>query len=70
MLKTNTKALQEEMQGLEKSILELRYQIPNVPQASVPAGISEEDNEELEKGGSLPTLVRRSTSTLGISQKI
>ena len=36
MLKTNTKALQEEMQGLEKSILELRYQIPNVPQASVP----------------------------------
>ena len=58
MLKTNTKALQEEIQGLEKSILELRYQIPNVPQASVPAGISEEDNEELEKGGSLPTLVK------------
>ena len=37
VLKTNTKALQEEMQSLEKSILELRYQIPNVPQASVPA---------------------------------
>ena len=55
-LKTNTKALQEEMQGLEKSILELRYQIPNVPQASVPDGNSEEDNEELEKGGSLSTL--------------
>ena len=30
------------MQSLEKSILELRYQIPNVPQkASVPAGNSE-----------------------------
>ena len=58
VLKTNTKALQEEMQGLEKSILELRYQIPNVPQASVPAGNSEEDNEELEKGGSLPTLAK------------
>lgn len=58
VLKTNTKALQEEIQGLEKSILELRYQIPNVPQASVPTGISEEDNEELEKGGSLPTLVK------------
>ena len=58
VLKTNTKALQEEMQDLEKSILELRYQIPNVPQASVPAGNSEEDNEELEKGGSLPTLAK------------
>lgn len=55
-LKTNTKALQEKMQSLEKSILELRYQIPNVPQASVPTGNSEEDNEELDKGGSLPTL--------------
>lgn len=55
-LKTNTKALQEEMQSLEKEILELRYQIPNVPQASVPAGNSEEDNEELEKGGTMPTL--------------
>ena len=36
------------MQNLEKKILELRYQIPNVPQASVPAGNSEEDNEELD----------------------
>lgn len=56
VLKTSTKALQEEMQSLEKEILELRYQIPNVPQASVPAGNSEEDNEELEKGGTMPTL--------------
>ena len=56
VLKTSTKALQEEMQNLEKEILELRYQIPNVPQASVPEGNSEEDNQELEKGGTMPTL--------------
>ena len=37
-------------------MLEIRYQIPNVPQASVPAGTSEEDNEELERGGKLPNL--------------
>lgn len=55
-LKQSTKALQEEMQQLEKSILALRYQIPNIPQKSVPAGNSEEDNEELEKGGRLPQL--------------
>ena len=55
-LKQSTKAMQEEMQQLEKSILALRYQIPNIPQKSVPAGNSEEDNEELEKGGRLPQL--------------
>ena len=37
-------------------MLEIRYQIPNVPQASVPHGTSEEDNEELERGGKLPNL--------------
>ena len=55
-LKSSTKVLQEEMQELEKSILALRYQIPNIPQESVPAGNSEEDNEEIEQGGTLPQL--------------
>ena len=68
-LKTNTKALQEEMQGLEKSILELRYQVPNVPQASVQAGNSEEDNEELEKGGSLSTLAEGALPNWELAKK-
>jgi seryl-tRNA synthetase len=56
ILKNSSKQLQEQMQKLESELLELRYQVPNIPQESVPAGISEEDNEEIEKGGDLPSL--------------
>lgn len=55
-LKNSSKALQEQMQSIEKELLELRYQVPNIPQASVPAGVSEEDNEEIENGGEKPIL--------------
>ena len=55
-MKNNTKALQEELQATAQAMLEIRYQIPNVPQASVPAGTSEDDNQEIEKGGELPAL--------------
>ena len=55
-LKNSSKALQEQMQSIEKELLELRYQVPNIPQASVPAGVSEEDNEEIENGGGKPIL--------------
>jgi len=56
ILKNSSKQLQEQMQKLESDLLELRYQVPNIPQESVPAGTSEEDNEEIEKGGDLPSL--------------
>ncbi|MDC0643256.1 serine--tRNA ligase [Flavobacteriaceae bacterium] len=55
-LKNSSKALQEQMQSIEKELLELRYQVPNIPQESVPSGVSEEDNEEIEKGGENPIL--------------
>ena len=55
-LKNSTKALQEELHTTTQAMLEIRYQIPNVPQAIVPAGTSEDDNEEIEKGGELPAL--------------
>ena len=55
-LKTSSKTLQESLQATAQEMLEIRYQIPNVPQASVPAGTTEEDNEELERGGKLPNL--------------
>lgn len=55
-LKTSSKTLQESLQATAQEMLEIRYQIPNVPQASVPAGTSEDDNEELERGGKLPNL--------------
>ena len=55
-LKSSTKVLQEDLQTTAQEMLEIRYQIPNVPQDSVPAGTSEEDNEEIESGGILPQL--------------
>ena len=55
-LKSSTRVLQEDLQTTAQEMLEIRYQIPNVPQNSVPAGTSEEDNEEIESGGELPQL--------------
>lgn len=43
--KERTKELEDKLSGLEKERNDLLYQIPNVPDKSVPVGHSEEDNE-------------------------
>jgi seryl-tRNA synthetase len=55
-LKELTKKLQEELQLTTTELNELRTQIPNVPHESVPAGNTEEDNEEVFQSGSIPEL--------------
>ena len=55
-LKSETKNLQEQLQQLESDLLEVRTKIPNVPHESVPAGTTEEDNEEVFRAGTVPTL--------------
>ncbi len=62
-LKEKTGALKEESkklgEGLNSTADELQtllYQIPNVPHVSVPAGSTEEDNEEVFKEGEIPVL--------------
>ena len=40
------------MEGFDKQILDLLYQLPNVPNAIVPAGKSEKDNVTVEEVGS------------------
>ncbi|MDC0515100.1 serine--tRNA ligase [Flavobacteriaceae bacterium] len=55
-IKELTKKLQEGLQLTAASLNELRTQIPNVPHESVPAGNSEEDNEEVFQTGSIPEL--------------
>jgi len=55
-IKELTKKLQEGLQLTAASLNELRTQIPNVPYESVPAGNSEEDNEEVFQSGSIPEL--------------
>ncbi len=55
-LKEATKNLQEDLNSATASLQVLLYQIPNVPHPSVPAGNSEEDNEEVFNEGEIPKL--------------
>ncbi len=48
-LKTSSKVIQDQLNDLENKILELRIQIPNLPNEDVPYGVSEKDNEEIFK---------------------
>ena len=48
-LKSLTKTIQEQLIEIEKSLLDLRIQLPNVPYEIVPKGNSEKDNEEIFK---------------------
>jgi len=55
-LKDSAKDLSEKLNGFADDLQTLLYQIPNVPHASVNAGKSEEDNEEIFKEGAIPDL--------------
>lgn len=55
-LKAETKKTQEELQKIESDLLEIRTKIPNIPHESVPAGNTEEDNEEIFRTGAVPKL--------------
>jgi seryl-tRNA synthetase len=55
-LKSKTKLISAEMDEVSKTLDELLYSIPNVPHASVSAGNSEADNEEIFSEGDIPKL--------------
>jgi seryl-tRNA synthetase len=55
-LKDKSKTLGDLLTTTTETLDELLYQLPNVPHDSVPAGNSEEDNEEIFKEGSIPVL--------------
>ncbi len=55
-LKEASKTLSEQLNTTAESLQELLFQIPNVPHESVPVGNSEEDNEEVFRAGTIPTL--------------
>ncbi len=56
ILKEDSKKLGDELNTTSEELQKLLYQIPNVPHASVPAGNSDEDNEEIFKEGEIPVL--------------
>ena len=55
-LKETTKTLEQEFNDKIDALSELLYRIPNVPNAIVPAGNTEEDNEETYREGDIPSL--------------
>lgn len=55
-LKEESKELNEALTATSTDLQNLLYQIPNVPHELVPAGSTEEDNEEVFREGDIPTL--------------
>jgi len=55
-LKDTVKALEQELSEKADALNELLYKIPNVPNDIVPAGNTDEDNEEVYREGDIPTL--------------
>ncbi len=55
-LKDQSKELTEKLNESAKELQNLLFQIPNIPHTSVPAGNSEEDNEEVYREGEVPKL--------------
>ena len=55
-LKDATKTLAEELANTQEELTALLYTIPNIPNESVPAGNSDEDNEEIFAEGDIPEL--------------
>lgn len=49
-------ALKEQMNATEEQITQVLYQIPNRPHSSVTQGKSDEDNEEINRHGDIPSL--------------
>lgn len=56
-LKEESKQLGEDLNKAAEELQTLLYQIPNVPNDLVPAGNSEDDNEEVFREGDIPTLI-------------
>ncbi|PIB37930.1 serine--tRNA ligase [Maribacter sp. 4G9] len=56
-LKEESKQLGEDLANTAEELQALLYQIPNVPNQLVPAGSSDEDNEEVFREGEIPKLV-------------
>ena len=55
-LKTTKNSLSEELNSTSEALQTLLYKIPNLPNSIVPVGSTEEDNEEVFRAGTIPTL--------------
>lgn len=68
-LKDASKTLSEELNETILKLEQLLYTVPNVPHESVPAGTSEEDNEEVFRAGDIPILAEGSLPHWELAKK-
>ena len=68
-LKEESKKLTEELNAAIEKLNEHLYTIPNVPNDLVPAGVSEDDNEEIFKDGDVPVLAEGSLPHWELAKK-
>ena len=65
-LKNKKVRLSEELNLSSDSLQALLYKIPNLPNAIVPKGLTEDDNEEIFSSGIIPTLSESATPHLSL----
>ncbi|WP_281542126.1 serine--tRNA ligase [Maribacter aestuarii] len=68
-LKEESKQLAEDLNNAAEALQTLLYTIPNVPHESVPAGNTEEDNEEVFREGNIPTLEKEALPHWELAKK-
>lgn len=56
-LKETSKRLGDDLNEVAEKLQQQLYQIPNIPHDSVPAGTTDEDNEEVFREGQIPELI-------------
>lgn len=69
LIKEQSSALKEEQHKITVELQELLYQLPNVPQESVPVGNSDADNEVIANFGELPDLGENSMPHWELAKK-
>lgn len=55
-LKESSKVYASELTTIQEELKALLYTVPNIPNDSVPSGLTEDDNEEIFKEGDIPVL--------------
>lgn len=69
LLKEESKALSDKLNSVTQELQEVLYQIPNIPHESVPAGNTDEDNEEVFREGEIPKLVENALPHWELAKK-
>jgi len=68
-LKSSKVVLSEELNTATEALQTLLYKIPNLPNSIVPVGTTEEDNEEVFRAGSIPTLSKNAVPHWELAKK-